>query len=115
MRQTMMTAASENLGKPPKMGNGRHPTGTGYVYLRNGVKHREKGPAEIGHNGYEAWYQHGIKHRVGGPAVTYPDGRTEYWEKGQLIRSSGPNGPAPGTKVNMRSMSLKQRQQVVKP
>lgn len=95
-------AASENVGRVRIMENGRHPTSNGFVYIRDGVKHRDKGPAEVWRNGYEAWWRMGKKHRKGGPAVTYPNGREEYWEEGRLIKVVDPNVPAPGTKVNLR-------------
>jgi hypothetical protein len=82
--------------------NGRHPTGTGYVYLKGGLKHREHGPAEIRRDGYEVWWLRGVKHRVGGPAVKYPNGREEYWVGGVLLRVVDPTKPEPGLKVNLQ-------------
>ena len=57
------------------------------IYIRDGQKHRENGPAETMRGGYEAWFFKGKKHRKGGlPAVTHPDGSKEYWEEGKFIR-----------------------------
>jgi hypothetical protein len=53
------------------------------MYIVDGEKHRQNGPAEIHPNGYEAWYWRGVLHRDKGPAVTYPDGKTEYWIHGK--------------------------------
>jgi hypothetical protein len=99
-----MQGIRDNLGGRSRLENGRHPTGKGFVYLRDGVKHREKGPAEIWNNGYKAWYFKGRKHRVEGPAVTYPDGREEWWVNGKMVKSVDPTKPTPGTKVNLSRM-----------
>jgi hypothetical protein len=103
-RKLPVFAATESVNRRPGMENGRHPTGKGFVYIRNGMKHREKGPAEINNDGYQAWYSLGLKHRVGGPAVTYPDGRMEWWEKGKLLKATNQTMLAPGTKVDMRAV-----------
>jgi hypothetical protein len=97
-----LIGVGEGLGSLPKLTDGRHPTSTGYVYMRGGLKHRDRGPAETGRDGYEAWFKQGKKHRIGGPAVIYPDGRKEWWEEGNLIRVEGaPEELPPGTKLFM--------------
>jgi len=97
-----VTSAGESLGRAPGLQNGRYATGRGYVYIRNGLKHRERGPAETRNDGYEAWYFLGRLHRVGGPAVTYASGKQEWWENGKLLKSVDPSRPAPGTKMNLQ-------------
>ena len=82
----MYVPVNVNLGRVPKMPNGLHHIGKRQVYIYNGKKHRENGPAEIGRDGYEAWYQHGLKHRKDGPAVTHSNGTMEWWEEGKMIR-----------------------------
>ena len=87
----MFVPIAVNLGKMPKVPNGRQmmPGGT-QIFVWDGKKHRENGPAEYNsRTGYQAWFQHGLRHRKGGPAVTHPDGSKEYWEKGKLIRKEG--------------------------
>ncbi len=87
----MFIPVSMNLGRVPKTGNGRHFIGKRQVYIFDGRKHRENGPAEIGRDGYEAWYKQGLKHRVGGPAVTSAEGTKEWWEEGKLLRREKPS------------------------
>ena len=87
----MYVPVQVNLGKVPKVGNGLHHIGKRKVYIFGGMKHRENGPAEIGRDGYEAWYTKGVKHRIGGPAVTYANGTKEWWEEGKLIRRESVN------------------------
>jgi hypothetical protein len=62
------------------------------IYVMDGQKHREKGPAETRPDGYQAYFWKGKKHRIGGPAVIYPDGTVEYWENGKLLRKDITNG-----------------------
>jgi len=49
------------------------------IWKKNGVPHREDGPAVIYENGDEAWYYNGRQHREDGPAVEWEDGVTKYW------------------------------------
>lgn len=78
---------SSNLGRVPKLSNGRHIlSGNKQIYIKDGVKHRQNGPAEIHPNGYRAWFWKGVKHRRGGPAVIHPDGTSEYWENGKFLK-----------------------------
>ena len=89
----MFVPLSVNLGKVPKLPNGRHIMSGGVqIYIRDGQKHREAGPAEIRPDGYKAWFKGGVKHREKGPAVIYPDGTKEYWLKGKLIRRETNDG-----------------------
>jgi len=82
-----------NLGKVPRVPNGRHQVGNGhFIYIQNGSKHRLRGPAEIRKDGYKAWFKEGKRHRTNGPAVVHPDGTKEYWEDGKLIRKEKPGG-----------------------
>jgi hypothetical protein len=85
----MFVPVSINLGKVPKIANGMHVLSGGVrIYVRDGQKHRENGPAEINtRTGYQAWFKNGKKHRKGAPAVIDPNNATvEYWEEGKLIR-----------------------------
>ena len=85
----MFVPLSVSLGKVPKLPNGRHILSGGVqIYIKDGQKHRENGPAEINtRTGYQAWFLHGVKSRKGAPAVIYPGGGTvEFWEDGKLLR-----------------------------
>ena len=85
-----MIHVGTSLGPVSNLGTGRIRTPHGYVYLRDGLKHRDKGPAETHEDGYKAWFKMGRRHRVGGPAVIRPDGSEEYWQEGRLLKKSGP-------------------------
>lgn len=98
MRRQYVNAGA-SLGGVPKMEDGRHPVPGGYVYIRGGVKHRERGPAEVMDNGYRAWWRHGKRHRRKHPAVVHPDGTLEWWEDGKLLRRVENDPTPPGTKL----------------
>lgn len=64
---------------------------TGSRYLRDGVLHREDGPAYEGNDGMEAWYRDGRLHRdpVDGPAVVDPEEDfAEFYQDGRLLPSA---------------------------
>jgi hypothetical protein len=78
-----------NIGKVPKLPNGKNIlSGDIELYIYDGKKHREKGPAEIHRRtGYEAWYWHGRLHRDGGPALIDPKNKhIEFWKNGTFLR-----------------------------
>jgi hypothetical protein len=84
-----MIPISVNIGKMQKMANGKHSLQSDIeVYIYNGQKHRERGPAEINNRtGYKAWFKHGKLHNKGGPAVIDPVNKiAEYWIDGNFIR-----------------------------
>ena len=85
-----MLGININLGNTNKIDNGCHTlSGNIKVYIKDGLKHRLNGPAEIHLNsGKKIWFKMGKKHRIGGPAVEYPDKpeSNEYWVDG--IRSN---------------------------
>lgn len=58
---------------------------TGRIYLHNGKKHRENGPAYEGIDGEQQWWQDGVLHREDGPAVIHDDGVEETWVRGEPI------------------------------
>ena len=59
---------------------------TGRHYLRQGVQHREDGPAYEGRDGSEKWIRDGQLHRdpEEGPALI-EDGYEEFYEAGVLV------------------------------
>ena len=62
------------------------PTGARYWY-KNGVTHREGGPAKVHSTGHQYWYRNGKLHREDGPAVEYPndEGSLEWWLDGEEL------------------------------
>jgi hypothetical protein len=46
-------------------------------------------------NGTEKWYREGLRHRDGGPAAIYPDGRRIWFTEGQKVREEPPRGRRP--------------------
>ena len=67
-----------------------YPSGT-KEWLRNGVRHREEGPAYEEPNGIKEWYIDGKRHRKGGPAAELPDGTKWWYLDGVLHREDGPS------------------------
>lgn len=63
--------------------------GTSFWYI-NDLLHREEGPAIRYFNEAQHWFINGKKHREGGPAVEYKDGETEWYKDGILHREDGP-------------------------
>lgn len=47
-------------------------------WYKNGLHHREDGPAIIGISGFKAWWIDGKKHRTDGPAIEYTNGGKEW-------------------------------------
>jgi hypothetical protein len=91
----MYVPLSISLGKVPKIANGMHVLSGGVqIYVKDGQKHRENGPAEINtRTGYQAWFKNGRKHRKGAPAVIDPkNGTVEFWDNGKLLRREQGNG-----------------------
>jgi hypothetical protein len=59
------------------------------VWLRDGVIHRDGGPAIIYSNGMQEWYRDGLLHRDDGPASI--SSNVELWyQNGIQNRSNGP-------------------------
>jgi hypothetical protein len=58
----------------------------------NGKCHREDGPAMDRSNsgGYKSWYKDGKLHRLDGPAIEYANGDKEWHKEGKLHREDGP-------------------------
>jgi hypothetical protein len=59
-------------------------------WYRNGVLHREDGPALIDPRYYTVWYLNGQYHREGGPAIEWTDGHKEWFLNGKQHREDGP-------------------------
>lgn len=54
------------------------PSGNILRMFKGELLHNAKGPAVIGLNGYEAWYQNGFRHREDGPAVVQDRGNSYF-------------------------------------
>ena len=54
-------------------------------WYRDGLLHREDGPAIGGSDGSRWWYLNGRRHREDGPAVEYADGEREWWLNGVKV------------------------------
>ena len=52
---------------------------------KDGLWHRDNGPAAIYPDGTRAWYQHGKLHRDDGPAAIFSDGTQEWYWLGKWI------------------------------
>ena len=65
----------------------------GDIYLlwyKNGLLHRENGPAVEYSNGKKEWYKNGELHREDGPAIEWKSGNKEWFKNGKLHRENGP-------------------------
>jgi len=60
------------------------------IWVKDGLWHREDGPAIIYPDGKKEWRQNGEYHRLDGPAIIYKDGTQEWLQKGKLHRLDGP-------------------------
>ena len=65
------------------------PDGTKYWY-KEGLWHREDGPAIAGIGGHKEWYKEGKCHRLDGPAVERQDGSKFWYKNDNLHREDGP-------------------------
>lgn len=55
-------------------------------YYKNGLPHRNNGPAIDNSTGYKAWYKNGERHRIDGPAIEYVSGYKEWYYNGKHIK-----------------------------
>jgi len=55
-------------------------------HYRNGLLHREDGPAIICADGDAFWCRNGSLHREDGPAVIYPNGYQAWYLNGEAVR-----------------------------
>jgi len=68
-----------------KQGKSLNGNGTERWY-KDGLLHREDGPALINKFGTESWYRDGKYHREDGPAKIYKDGSKFYFLNGKEIK-----------------------------
>ena len=50
----------------------------------------KKNGLHVDANGTKRWYKNGLLHRDDGPAVIWSDGRQEWWKDGNWHRDDGP-------------------------
>ena len=63
--------------------------GTKY-WIKEGLFHREDGPAIEHANGIKEWFKEGKLHREDEPAVEFPDGSKHWYKDDKLHRLDGP-------------------------
>ena len=54
-------------------------------HYKDGMYHREDGPAVIHADGWMGWWLNGQHHREDGPAAIWPNGFQEWWYKGKRL------------------------------
>jgi len=59
-------------------------------WYKNGVLHREDGPAVEYVNGTKNWYKNGLLHRDDGPAIEGANGAKYWYKNGEYHREDGP-------------------------
>jgi hypothetical protein len=59
-----------------------------WCWTRNGLLHREDGPAIIDNNGDKFWMINDKPHRLDGPAAEFADGGQEWFVDGKHIKCS---------------------------
>lgn len=62
-------------------------TGTKWYY-KDGLLHREDGPAVLYADGSESWFMNGVLHRTGGPARDWVSGNEEWYQHGEPYQPS---------------------------
>lgn len=70
--------------------NGKHEEIDRVEWYRNGLLHREDGPAIDFRNNRQDWYLNGLRHRTDGPAITHADGTEVWYFHGIKHRENGP-------------------------
>lgn len=57
---------------------------------KDGLLHRDDGPAVEHPDGSKEWWVHGKRHREGGPAIEWSDGSKYWYINDKLHREDGP-------------------------
>lgn len=60
------------------------------LWFINDIPHRLDGPAHESAEGLKIWFVNGKRHREDGPALVRADGTKEWWINGQRHREDGP-------------------------
>jgi|688.fasta_scaffold321332_2 hypothetical protein len=64
-------------------------------WSKDGLLHREDGPAVIKADGSKFWYKRGMRHRLDGPAEEFSDGSRNWYVDGIMHREDGPATESP--------------------
>lgn len=70
--------------------NGKYIEDDAVCWYKNGLLHREDGPAIICNDGTQEWYIEGARHREDGAAIEYADGDKQWFMHGIPHRLDGP-------------------------
>lgn len=70
--------------------NGRYELTDKIEWYRNGLLHREDGPAVEYFSGTKFWYLDEVLHRESGPAIEYENGTKHWYIYGKHHREDGP-------------------------
>ena len=54
-------------------------------WYKDGMYHREDGPAVEHRDGWKGWWLNGLHHRDDGPAAVWANGYKEWWYKGKRL------------------------------
>ena len=65
--------------------NGRIFVSGNYLWYKDGILHREDGPAIVYAVGTKYWFINGKLHRVDGPAIEWTDGTKMWYLDGEQI------------------------------
>src|SRR5436190_22048359 len=58
------------------------------IWYKNGIVHREDGPAVERANGTQEWFFDGVRPCENGPAVIFPDGGRKWFQHGKELTES---------------------------
>lgn len=74
----------------PKAKNGKRTENGDVIYYKDGMIHREDGPAMECKNGDKFWFHNEVPHRIGGPACEFANGPKMWMVNGVRHREDGP-------------------------
>ena len=60
------------------------------VWYKDGLIHREDGPAIEYADGHKSWHKNGVHNRDDGHAIEFPNGDKEWWKEDKRHRLDGP-------------------------
>jgi hypothetical protein len=74
------------------------------LWVKNGIIHKEDGPAIIYPNGTMMWVVNGIVHNENGPALIRSDGSRGWFLNGQIYKISGPDDGGDDRQINKKRL-----------
>lgn len=81
--QTLEMSSADPAPLPPRFTGILIRTNESTAWYKEGLLHREDGPALIMNDGTKFWYRNGLWHRENGPAVEWANGHKEWWIEGK--------------------------------